>query len=456
MQVPKTIFREYDIRGKADGDLTTPVATAIGRAFGSVLRETSARPSVAVSRDARLSGPRIFGAVTAGLRAAGCDVVDVGVGPTPKLYFAAHELATDGALMITGSHNPADENGVKMLRGTSSFFGRDIDALRERIEREDYASGEGSVSEAGVEEAYVEALVSGLTFGPQRPKVVIDAGNGAGGPLALRAFTRAEIDAVPLYCDPDGTFPNHHPDPTDPHNLVDLIRVVQETGADLGVALDGDADRLGAVDRDGRIVWGDRLLVLFARDVLEAHPGAAILGEVKCSQTTYDDIAARGGRPILWKTGHSLIKTKMREEGALLAGEMSGHLFFKDRWPGFDDGIYAALRLVELLSRKGRTMGELLADLPETSVTPELRLDCPDLVKAEVVEAVRAHYRRTHEVVEIDGARILFGGGAWGLVRASNTQPVLVLRFEARTDDERDRLKDEVVSLVQREIAARA
>lgn len=456
MQVPTTIFREYDIRGKAERDLTTPLATAIGRSFGSILRETAARPTVALSRDARLSGPRLFDAVSAGLRAAGCDVVDVGIGPTPQLYFAAHELGTDGALMITGSHNPGDENGVKMLRGTASFFGRDIQDLKGRIEREDYASGEGSSRTVSVEDAYVAALVAKLAFGEKKPKVVLDAGNGAGGPLALRAFAQAGIDVVGLYCDMDGTFPNHHPDPTEPHNLEDLIRKVKETGADLGLALDGDADRLGAVDRDGRIVWGDKLLVLFARDVLEKHPGAAILGEVKCSQTTYDDITAHGGRAILWKTGHSLIKTKMREEGALLAGEMSGHLFFKDRWPGFDDGIYAALRLTELLSRKGRTMGELLADLPETSVTPEIRVDCPDLVKTDVVTAVREHYRKTHEVIEVDGARVLFGDGAWGLVRASNTQPVLVLRFEARTDAVRDRLRDEVTTLVQREIAARS
>jgi len=453
MTLPEHIFREYDIRGVAERDLTSEVAEGIGRAYGSVLRgEGLARPRVAVARDCRLSGPRLHEALLRGLVGTGCQVVDVGVGPTPMLYFAAHHLATDGGVMITGSHNPADENGFKIVRGTASFYGDAIRGLRDRVAARQFVEGRGGVEAASVEDAYVEALTTRVRT-PIRGKVVLDAGNGSGGPLGLRALRAAGLDVEPLYCDMDGRFPNHHPDPTQPENLQKLIERVKASGAQLGLAFDGDADRLGAVDENGQILWGDRLLLLFARSVLKEHPGAAILGEVKCSQTTYDDIASHGGRPILWKTGHSLIKAKMKEEKALLAGEMSGHLFFADRWFGFDDALYGALRLCELVAEAGQSPGALLADVPVTSVTPELRFACPDALKFRVVEAIQRRYRKSHQVIDVDGARILFGEGAWGLVRASNTQPVLVLRFEAATTARRDQLRAEVEAAVAEELA---
>jgi phosphomannomutase / phosphoglucomutase len=453
MHLPSHVFREYDIRGLADRDLSDELALSVGRGYGTMIRAGAARARIAVARDCRSSSPRLHAALVEGLRAAGCDVVDAGIGPTPMLYFAVHHLGTDGGVMVTGSHNPSDENGFKMMKGKASFFGDDIRALFARIERQDFATGEGTLESQSVEDAYVDALVGHTRLGKTSVKVVLDAGNGAGGPLGLRALKKAGLEVEGLFCDMDGAFPNHHPDPTQPKNLEVLIRRVKETGARVGLAFDGDADRLGAVDANGDIVWGDRLLLLFARSILKDHPGAAVLGEVKCSQTTYDDIAKHGGRPVLWKTGHSLIKTKMKEEHALLAGEMSGHLFFADRWYGFDDAIYAALRLVEILAESGKTIGELTADVPKTSVTPELRFDCADAVKFEVVKAILERYRKTHEVIDVDGARILFGDGAWGLVRASNTQPVLVLRFEANDDARRDALRAEVEQAVAEESA---
>ncbi|RYE84028.1 MAG: phosphomannomutase/phosphoglucomutase, partial [Myxococcales bacterium] len=395
------IFREYDIRGVAARDLTDEVVGGIGRAYGSVLREAGLeRPRVVVARDCRTSSPRLHEALVAGLVSTGCQVIDVGIGPTPLMYFASHHLGTDGGMMITGSHNPGDENGVKIVRGKASFFGPDIVALRERIRQASYVTGEGGVETTSVDDAYVAALTGGVTIKPG-VKVVLDAGHGSGGPLGLRALRAAGVEVEPLYCTMDGHFPAHHPDPTQPENLADLIAKVRETGAQLGLAFDGDADRLGAVDERGNILWGDRLLILFARAVLAERPGAAILSEVKCSQTTFDDIARHGGRPVLCPTGHSLVKTRMKEENALLAGEMSGHLFFADRWYGFDDALYAALRLCELVAAAGQRPGELLADVPVTSVTPELRVACPDAVKFRVVAGVKAHFQRTHEVITV-------------------------------------------------------
>jgi phosphomannomutase/phosphoglucomutase len=443
--IPRHVFREYDIRGTADRDLSDELVRKIGLGLGCLLGK-----NIAVARDCRLSSDRLHAALVSGLMEAGAHVLDAGVGPTPMLYFASRHLAADGGVMITGSHNPADENGFKIVRGAGSFFGADIQALRERIEQDDLPRAPGGSRESrDVRDAYVAALTKDIARPDPKMKVVLDAGNGAGGPLGARALRMLGLEPETLYCEMDGRFPAHHPDPTVPKNLEALIARVRETNARVGLAYDGDADRLGAVDADGTIVWGDKLLVLFARDVLRVHPGAAILGEVKCSQTLYDDIARRGGRPIMWKTGHSLIKTKMKEEHALLAGEMSGHLFFADRWFGFDDAIYASLRLVELLSRDGRTIGEMLADLPRTFVTPELRIDCPDAIKFDVVARVTAHFRaQGRKVIDVDGARIKFDDGAWGLVRASNTGPVLVLRFEARTEAERDACRAEVEKVV--------
>jgi phosphomannomutase/phosphoglucomutase len=459
MQVPKQIFREYDIRGVADRDLTDEVAHSIGRGLGTMWQDGVRR--IAVGRDCRLSSDRLFAALTAGLRRTGLDVVDIGVGPTPYLYSAAHALDVRGGIMITGSHNPGDENGFKIVSDRLSFYGPAIQVLRALIEEDRFAPDartEGGCVALDHRPEYIERVTSRVTFKQTNVKFVIDAGNGAGGPLGLACMRRVGLNPDPLFCDMDGRFPHHHPDPTVEKNLEALIARVRETGARAGLAYDGDADRLGAVDANGDVIWGDKLLILFARNLLREHPGAAVIGEVKCSQTLYDDIAKHGGRPILWKTGHSLIKTKMKEEHALLAGEMSGHLFFADRYFGYDDAIYAGLRLLEILAHDDRTLGQMLADVPTTFATPELRLDCPDAVKFKVVAAITAHYKNAgREVVDIDGARVQFGtreAPAWGLVRASNTGPVLVMRFEASTEGDRDRLHREVEAEVAKARAA--
>jgi phosphomannomutase/phosphoglucomutase len=455
MQVPAHVFREYDIRGLADRDLTSEVARGIGRGFATMLGGgAGAKLRIAVGRDCRLSSDRLFAALVEGLTTAGANVVDVGVGPTPLLYAAVHALSADGGVMITGSHNPGDENGFKMMRGKASFFGGDIQTLRRVIEEERFATAtaHGTVERVDMHARYVDMVTGGIRLERTDIPFVLDAGNGAGGPLGLACMRKLGLRPEALYCDMDGRFPNHHPDPTVPHNLDALVARVRETRARVGLAYDGDADRLGAVDANGDIVWGDKLMILFSRALLAEKPGAAILGEVKCSQTLYDDIAKHGGRPILWKTGHSLIKTKMKEEGALLAGEMSGHLFFADRYYGFDDAIYASLRLLEILARDPRSIGEMLADVPRTFATPEIRVDCSDAIKFDVVSAVRSHYRASGvSVVDIDGARISFGSErdpAWGLVRASNTGPVLVMRFEAATPERRDAIRAEVERVV--------
>ncbi|MGO9837104.1 MAG: phosphomannomutase/phosphoglucomutase [Polyangiaceae bacterium] len=455
MPFPAQAFREYDIRGVADRDLTDDVARGIGHGFATMIGAGDRDTRVAVGRDCRLSSDRLLAALVDGLTGAGANVVEVGVGPTPMLYGSVHALATDGGVMITGSHNPGDENGFKMMRGKASFFGGDIQALRKRVEegQRPTARARGRVEHVDIRERYIDMVTSGIRLATKDIKFVVDAGNGSGGPLGLACMRKVGLSPDPLFCDMDGRFPNHHPDPTVPANLDALIARVKSTGARVGIAYDGDADRLGAVDASGEIVWGDRLMILFSRALLADKPGAAILGEVKCSQTLYDDIARHGGRPIMWKTGHSLIKTKMKEEGALLAGEMSGHLFFADRYFGYDDAIYASLRLLEILARDPRTLTEMLADVPRTFSTPEIRVDCPDAIKFAVVSAVLSHYRASGKpVVDIDGARVSFGSEAdpaWGLVRASNTGPVLVMRFEATSAGRRDAIQAEVDGVVK-------
>jgi phosphomannomutase/phosphoglucomutase len=452
--VPRNVFREYDIRGVADRDLTDDLARRIGRRFAETLAldSSSKRIVVAVGRDGRLSSPRLFDALTLGLLEAGADVVSIGIGPTPQLYFAAHHLETDGAVMITGSHNPGPDNGFKLMRKKASFFGAEIQTLCDRVEEPlgEPTATKGTLTERDVSEAYIENVrASSRLPANAKVKFVVDAGNGSAGPLSLRVFRALGFDPEALYCDIDGNFPNHHPDPTLPENVAALRDRVLESGAELGIAFDGDGDRLGAIDDKGEIIWGDKLMILFSRGVLAEHPGATILGEVKCSETLFDDIKKNGGRALYSKTGHSLIKTRMKTEGALLAGEMSGHLFFSDRYQGFDDATYAAIRLLEIVAKSGKKLSELLSDVPVTFATPEIRVDCPDAVKFAVVTKVLAHYQATHRVLDIDGARIDFGDGAWGLCRASNTQPVLVLRFEARTESRRDEIRREVETIVQ-------
>jgi len=459
MLVPRSIFREYDIRGVADRDLPDELAAALGRAFAGTLRDglpAGAPLHVAVARDGRLSSDRLFAALTSGLVLAGARVTDVGVGPTPLLYFAAHHLETDGAVMITASHNDAPDNGFKIMRGKASFFGADLQRLADRIEAgtdDGVRAAGGRVEARDLSAEYIAQVKASARVTRTDLRFVVDAGNGSAGPLGMATLRALGFAPDPLFCDIDGRFPNHHPDPTVPANLDALKARMRETGADLGIAWDGDGDRIGAVDRDGEIVWGDKLLILFSRALLRERPGAKILGEVKCSATLYDDIAKHGGKPIVWKTGHSLIKTKMKEEGAALAGEMSGHMFFADRWPGFDDATYAAVRLLEILAAEGRTMGELLADVPLTFATPEIRFGCPDVIKFAVVRRVTEHFRAKYPVLDIDGARVDFGDGAWGLCRASNTGPVLVLRFEARTPERLAAIRLEVEAAVEAAVA---
>jgi phosphomannomutase/phosphoglucomutase len=366
------------------------------------------------------------------------------------LYFAVHHLDLDGGIQITGSHNPPDENGFKMMVGKGSLFGADIEELRTTIESRRFHRGRaGSIEEVDPSAAYVQHAKNDIRLGRRDIRFAVDAGNGAGGPLAVRTMNALGLEPIPLLCEMDGRFPVHHPDPTEPETLHMLKERVVADGLELGFAYDGDADRVGVIDSRGEVIWGDKIMIVLSRALLAEHPGATIIGEVKCSQTMYDDIAAHGGRGLLWKTGHSLIKTKMKEENALLAGEMSGHIFFADRYYGFDDAIYATLRILEIVSRTDSSLHELLSDVPETFATPEIRVECSDAEKFALVNRVLEHYRPTHDLVDIDGARIQFEGG-WGLVRASNTQPILVLRFEADSKPRLQSIRSEVESLLSR------
>jgi phosphomannomutase/phosphoglucomutase len=387
--------------------------------------------SVAVGRDVRLSSDRIRDDLVKGLVSTGLDVLDVGVVPTPCLYYALYNEDVGGGVMITGSHNPPEYNGFKTSVGKASIYGEKIQAVRRLIEAGDFATGSGRVIKRRILPEYLGRLTEGVA--PERGlTVVVDAGNGVGGPHLPNVLETLGCTVHKLHCEPDGRFPNHHPDPTVEKNLKDLIAKVKEAEADLGIALDGDADRIGVVDEKGGIVWGDRLLALYARQVLADGPTSVIF-EVKCSKGLIEDIAAHGGTPVMWRTGHSLIKQKMKDTGALLAGEMSGHMFFKHRYFGYDDALYAAARLVEIVANEDAPLSEIMATIPKYPSTPEIRVDCPEPHKFEVVRRVAEHFKKTHPVIDVDGARVDFGDG-WGLVRASNTTPLLVLRFEADTD----------------------
>ncbi len=434
-----SIFRMYDVRGIADADLTSDVAFALGRAYATVIRRDGGR-RICLGRDCRDHGLRLRDSFRDGVLRAGLDVIDVGIVPSPLLYFAVWHHDADGGVQITGSHNPAEYNGFKMMRGKGSLWGDQILELKAMIEAEDFETGEGQTSESPILDAYVRDVAGRLELSDRKLKVAVDAGNGVGGPAALALLEQLGVEVIPLFMEMDATFPNHHPDPTVEENLEDVRAAVLEHGCDLGIAYDGDADRIGVVDEAGQILWGDRLLVVLAREVLEQVPGAAIVAEVKCSQTLFDAIEAMGGRPIMSAVGHSIIKDRMKKEDAALAGEMSGHIFYRHRWYGFDDAIYTTGRLLELLSRDDRPLSAHLIDVPETHATPELRVDCPEEVKFRVVAQAVEYFKARYDVVDIDGARVNFGDG-WGLIRASNTQPVIVLRAEADTPEALARIR---------------
>ncbi len=448
------IFREYDIRGIADVELRDADVEVLGRALGTYLIRHSGH-TIALGRDCRLSGERLHDALLKGLMAVGCRVLDVGVVPTPVLYFSAVHFKANGAIMITGSHNPSEYNGFKTVCGTGSLHGQGIQDVYKLITDKDFDTGEGTVTEVDAVTPYVDEVASQFRF-DRKVKVVIDAGNGTAGPAMHRILEKLNVDAVEMFFEMDGRFPNHHPDPTVLANLDQLMKAVRKEKAELGIAFDGDSDRIGAVDEKGNVVYGDMLLLIFGREILTRKPGATFIGEVKCSQVMYDKLEELGGKPIMYKTGHSLIKTKMKEEHAELAGEMSGHMFFADRYYGYDDALYAACRLIEIIAKSGKPLSHQLEGIPKLVSTPELRFDCPDDEKFEVVSRVAQEFRKRGKIVDVDGVRVPFENG-WGLVRASNTQPVLVMRFEATSEDLLKKYQDEMedaVKVAQKSLSA--
>jgi phosphomannomutase/phosphoglucomutase len=438
------IFRQYDIRGIYGKDLTLEAAEAIGRGYAIILAEHGLSGAVAVGRDNRPSGDALRDALVRGLTSTGLDVIDIGVVPTPLLYWALHNLPVVAGIQITGSHNPPEYNGFKCCVGTGSLHGEGILHLRDIIARGTFPTGAGKVAHEAVVDRYVADVVTRIGPLPKDMKVVIDCGNGAGAIVAPALFKALGIVPTMLFAESDGTFPNHHPDPTVVENLQDLIRAVRETGSEVGIGFDGDADRIGIVDGDGTIIWGDYLLLVYARDVLaRTGAGQAIIFDVKCSQALPDGIEKAGGKAIMWKTGHSLIKDKMKEMQAPIAGEMSGHMFFGEGFYGHDDALYGAARLLRILADAKKTVKQLLSDVPRFVSTPELRIDCADDRKEVVVKEALAHFRSKYKVSDVDGVRILFDGG-WGLIRSSNTQPILVMRFEADSEQRLAEIKGEV------------
>lgn len=445
------IFREYDIRGIVGDHLTDETVATLGSAIGTFFVNNGAK-KIAIGYDARVSSPRYCQLLTEGFTKCGIDVTLIGMVPTPVLYHTVYTRDVDGGVMITGSHNPPDHNGFKICLGKGTLFGSQIQEIKEIAIAGDFANGAGTVETIEVLDDYCDDIVSRISLGERKLRAVVDAGNGMGGVTGSPVFKRLGIELTELFIEPDSSFPNHHPDPTVAENLEDTIAAVRETGSDIGIAFDGDGDRIGVVDENGRIIWGDELMILLSRSVLAENPGATIIAEVKCSQTLYDDIAKNGGNGIMWKAGHSIIKAKMKETGAALAGEMSGHIFFADRFYGFDDATYAGARVLEILSSTDLSLSELLADVPKTFSTPELRVDCSDDTKFDVVSKVAEYFRSNNNVITIDGARILFENG-WGLVRASNTQAILVLRFEADSQEDLAQIRDEVERKVAEIIA---
>jgi phosphomannomutase/phosphoglucomutase len=444
MTIAKEIFRQYDIRGIVGRDLHPETADAIGRAYAAYLTQHGIRGAVAVGRDNRPSGKALRDALVRGLTESGVDVVDVGIVPTPLLYWSLHKLDVVGGIQITGSHNPPEYNGFKLSVGKGSLHGEEIQALYAIIGGRKFPTGRGKVRDEAIIDRYIADVVERIGKLSRPLKVVADCGNGAGALVAPQLLRAIGARVVTLFCESDGTFPNHHPDPTVVENLHDLITAVQRDHADIGIAFDGDADRIGVVDETGGIVWGDHVLILYARDVLQrTGRGQSIIFDVKCSQALPDAIKKAGGIPVMWKTGHSLIKDKMKELGAPIAGEMSGHMFFTEGFYGHDDALYGAARLLRIVADAGKSVTELLADVPKFVSTPELRVDVPEAIKFDLVDRAVRHFSSRYDTVGVDGVRVNFGDG-WGLIRASNTQPVLVTRFEARTPERLSTIRTEM------------
>jgi phosphomannomutase / phosphoglucomutase len=444
-EINSQIFREYDIRGIVGKDLTPETVQLIGQAIGTYLKRQGAK-SLVMGWDVRSSSIEFRDILSKALTSTGCDVTDIGSVPTPVSYFALHHFKADGGVMITGSHNPPEFNGFKISQGQSSLYGEKIQELKALIIARDFETGSGEIKQASILEPYMDHICSILNIS-RKVKVVVDGGNGCFGIVGPQLLRKLGQEPIEIFCEPDGTFPNHHPDPTVEENLVGLIEKVRAENAELGIGFDGDADRIGLVDEKGNILWGDQLLTIFARDILSRNPGATIVGEVKCSQNLYKDIEKHGGVPVMAPAGHSLIKKKMKETNALLAGEMSGHVCFADNYFGFDDAIFAAGRILQIVAQSSQKVSEMLADLPKTAYTPEIRIDCPDEKKFEIVSELTEFFRKNHDVIDIDGVRVNFGDG-WALIRASNTQPVIVLRFEAETES---RLK-ELVGIIKKQM----
>ncbi|MAF33036.1 MAG: phosphomannomutase/phosphoglucomutase [Desulfobacterales bacterium] len=441
------IFREYDIRGIAGKDLKENDALLIGKGVGTFLQQRG-RSRLTVGRDCRLTSDLYTKNVIEGLLSTGCDVTDIGVCPTPVLYFSITHFDQQGGVMVTASHNPPEYNGFKLCIGTDSIFGEDIQKIFKIISNASFSQSNGSLFTADASAPYKAFVEKNISI-PRTLKVGLDAGNGTAGVVAVPVIKNLNCQVHDLYCDMDGTFPNHEADPTVASNLNDLIKLIREKSLDVGIAYDGDGDRIGVVDEKGNIVYGDKLIIIFAREILSRKPGVTFISDVKCSKTLFDDIEKHGGRAIMWKTGHSLIKQKMRLEKAELAGELSGHMFFSDRFLGFDDAIYASCRLIEILSKTGKRISDLLSDVPQTYSTPEIRVSCPDEKKFVVVAKVTDFFRQCHDVIDIDGVRVLFEDG-WGLIRASNTQPALVLRFEAMSEKRLAEIRELIESALEK------
>jgi phosphomannomutase/phosphoglucomutase len=446
-RINPAIFREYDIRGVVGTDLTPEVAAQIARAYAA-LRLAPGAP-VVLGCDNRTHSPVMTEAVARGLVTSGCQVTHIGTVISPTFYFARVHWNIDGGVMVTASHNPSEFNGFKLGGGPGTLYGEEIQAVGRRAQTGPFRSGQGRLETRDITSSYLAVLQEKIRLGPRRLRVALDCGNGTASLVAPQAMAAWGVDVVPLYCESDPTFPHHHPDPVDPHNLTDLIALVRRERCDLGIGLDGDGDRIGVVDDQGAMIWGDLLMVLYWREILPKHPGADVIVEVKCSQALVDETRRLGGRPFFYRTGHSLIKAKMREIGAVFTGEMSGHMFFADEYYGFDDALYAAGRLLRILSNSDRPLSSLLGDVPRYPITPEIRVTCPDDRKFDVVAAVVETFKKEHEVIDIDGARVLFGDG-WGLIRASNTQPALVLRAEAADEPALARIKQTLAGALAR------